>query len=115
MLNSILDFAKNSTPTILICLCLVIIIMLLLSKADINFAKLFRGQNLTQYKVEGAKTTLDSLAKQLDTIAGNHLHELPEMNRNITAIQQTVNKIQAKQALDSERLAKVEGYLKINI
>lgn len=114
-MEEILNFAKHATPTILICLCLIIIIMLLLDKTEIKLSNIFKKQSLTNYKVEGTKVTLNTLAKQIDTIAGNHLHELPEMNRNITSIQETVNKIQIKQSVDSERLAKVEGYLKINI
>lgn len=114
-MTEILYFAGHATPTILICLCLIIIIMLISTDSRFSLTKIFKKQELTQYKVEGTKATLDSLAKQIETIAGNHLHELPEMNKNITSIQETVNKIQVKQSIDSERLSKVEGYLKINI
>lgn len=116
-MEAILDFAKNSNPTILLCLCLIIILLLVLGKEKMTstIGNLFKKQSLTQYKVEGTKVSLDTIARQLDVIAGNHLHELPEMNKNITNIQKTVNDIQKKQNGDSERISKIEGYLKINI
>lgn len=111
----ILDFTKHANSTMLICLCLIIIILLLLDKYKVLFKKIFRKQDLTNFKIEGQKTTMEDLAKQLTTIATNHLHGLPEISKNVEKIIATVENIQKIQVTDGNRLSKIEGYLKINI
>lgn len=115
MIQSVLEFSKHATPLILLCLSLVIILLLIVDKDKVSLLNLFKKQSLTQYKIEGSKTTLESISKQLEVIAGNHLHELPQMNENINKMMGSLNNIQIKQNSDSERISKIEGFLKINI
>lgn len=109
-MEAILEFAKNATPMIIIALALVIILLLVLGNDGI--AKIFNKQKLNAYKIEGGKASLESIAKQLTTIAGNHLHELPEMKA-------TLDKIALEQAIQSKeqiaqgnRLTSVETAIK---
>lgn len=118
VINGILSFASHANTTVILALAMVIIILLLLggNKGVYDLLrKIFRKQKLNTYKMEAKNATLDTIAKQLDTVANNHLHELPQMNKNIEKILERVEKIETKQNSQFERIAKIEGFLKINI
>ena len=103
-MNEIFDFAKNATPMILLALALVIIVLLVLGNDTI--LNVFKRQKLNTYKIESGKATLDSVAKQLDVITGNHLHELPD-------IKKAVDRIEQEQVKQGNRLTSVETTIKI--
>lgn len=118
VIDGILSFASHANLTVILALAMVIIILLLLggNKGLYDMLrKIFRKQKLNTYKIEAKNATLDSIAKQMDTMANNHLHGLPKMDENIIKILDRVEKIQNKQNGDSERIAKIEGFLKIGI
>ena len=117
-MEAIIEFAKHANVTVILALAMIAIILLLLdgNKGIFNMLKnIFKKQKLNTYKIEGSKATLDTIAKQLETIAGNHLHELPQISKDITEIKRTVGEIQNKQNTDSSRISKIEGFLKINV
>lgn len=117
-MEAILSFAKHANVTVILALAMIAIILLLLDGNKGIFTMLrniFRKQKLNSYKIEGSKATLDSIAKQMDTISNNHLHELPQIAKDIREIKKNVNKIQNKQYQDSDRISKIEGHLGIGI
>lgn len=117
-MEEILTFAKGANLTVILCLAMIAIIILLLGGnrgISIMLGKIFRKQKLTDYKVEGGKASLDSIAKQLETIAGNHLHNLPQISKDIIEIKKSVKQVSYKQNRDSERIAKIEGRLGIDL
>lgn len=109
-MEAILEFAKNATPMIIIALALVIILLLVLGNDGI--AKIFNKQKLNTFKIEGGKASLESIREQLKVIAGNHLHELPEMRSDIASIKLSVEGITKEQIAQGNRLTSVETAIK---
>lgn len=94
-MNEIFEFSKTASPMVLLALCLVIILMLLLGNEKFTLINIFRSKDT------GIKPSLSTITKQLEKIAGNHLHELPEMKV-------TLDKIREEQIEQGNRLTKVE-------
>lgn len=57
--------------------------------------------------------SLTLLSQKLDTIAGNHLHDLPSMREDISEIKKSSNFIQKEQIKQGNRLTRVETILKV--
>lgn len=101
-MEEILTFAQNATPMIMLALALVIIVLLLLknNKQPLVLKNLFG-------KKEGG-TTLETIAQQLNVMASNHLHELPEMKRTLDRIEKKQQEQGDEQIEQGNRLSKVE-------
>lgn len=99
-MSEIIYFVQHATPMILLGLALVIIVIILLENTD-GLLSLFKRK---EGKIQ--KPTLQSVTNQLNVIAGNHLHELPEMKR-------ILDKISEEQILQGQRLSSVEMAIKI--
>lgn len=115
-METIIQFAKSATPLALLAVALIIIVMLLLpgnSVLSSLISRISRKQKLLEYKTENGIVTLQSLDKKIEKIMGNHLHELPEMKKNIDHVLAKLDRMSIKQSTDSERIARIEGKLDI--
>lgn len=115
-MEAIIQFATKATPLALLAVALIIIVLLLLpgnSAISGLITRVFKKQKMIEYKTESGLVTLQSLDKKLERIMGNHLHELPEMKRNMDQVLSKLDRITIKQNTDSERIARIEGKLDI--
>lgn len=100
-MDTILTFANTVSPLGIIALLVVVIFYLVGGK------KLFGNkEDSIENKSDNDIIDLAMLNRKLDTIASNHLHELPEMK-------QILDRIEAKQIQQGERIAGVEAKLEI--
>lgn len=101
-MEEILKIANTISPLGVIAL-LVMVIVYLVRPFSLKGKSL---QFLDKQTTEGADpVTLMLLNQKLDKIANNHLHELPDMKKQLDRIEQ-------KQITDGERLAGVETAVK---
>lgn len=110
-LSKILQIATAMSPLAVIALALMIIFMLV-RKEDIM--RIFTRKKPAD--VLPADTQhLEAIYAILNKIATNHLHELPDMRKDLTSILEGQKEMSKAIGQQGERLAKVEGVLKINI
>lgn len=69
---------------------------------------IFRGEHSDQKK-------LDEISLQLKTIASNHLHELPDIRKDITEILTIQKEMTKEQTNQGQRMVRVETMLGIGI
>lgn len=98
-MEAIFTFAKTATPSVLLALCLVIIVLILLSNNRLSLSNVLRSKEPAADGEE--KPSLKTITKQLKIIAGNHLHDLPEMKV-------TLDTIAKEQIVQGNRLTAVE-------
>lgn len=98
-MEAIFTFAKTATPSVLVALCLVIMMLILLQNEKFSLVNIFRSKEYDGNQEE--KPSLKSITKQLKIIAGNHLHDLPEMKVTLDAIAK-------EQIVQGNRLTAVE-------
>lgn len=93
-MEQIIDLAQNISPLGVIAI-LALVVYQLVTKSF--FSKKESG------------VSLDSIAQQLNTIAGNHLHELPAMRADITEIKKDVKEMGKEMGGLGNRVTRLEA------
>lgn len=109
-MESLLTFAQTASPLGVIALLVIVIIMLVKNSGVVD--RLRGTQVLDKQKVTD-KVSSDAIDtklinEKLDRIMNNHLHSIP-------AMEATLGRVESKLGLVSEKVAKIEGVLKIDL
>lgn len=109
-MSEILLFAEKASPSAIIALLVIVILFLVRGSGVLDR---LRGTQISdkdkvEYKAESDEIDLKGIFAKLKKIETNHLHELPEMK-------QTLDRIEAKQREQGERIAGVEASVNILI
>jgi hypothetical protein len=109
-MTELLLFAEKASPTAIIALLAIVILFLVKNSGVLERLRgtQLSDKNKVEYKSESDEVDLKSIFAKLKKIETNHLHELPEMK-------ETLDRIEAKQNQQGERIAGIEGQVAILI
>ena len=107
IITQILNACSKLTPVAVIAFALVIIFMLV-RKEELPSI-------LTKKPRDKESSDMSKVLAALDKIANNHLHELPDIRHDVTSILDGQKELVRIQNEQGQRLARVEGVLKINL
>lgn len=108
VIPSIIEFAKTVSPLGVIAILSIIIYQLIRPWFE-------RTRKMEKIEFENNEfVDLSLLNRKLDKIAGNHLHDLPNMRSDVSSIKESVGIIQKEQIKQGNRLTRVETILKIH-
>ena len=109
------DFIKllqAASPMSVIALLAIIIFQLVKGE---NLIQLFRLKNKVNTNTQRGSASLDSIAVQLEKIAGNHLHDLPGIREDVTKILNRQEDMNKELNSQGQRMVRVETLLGIGV
>ena len=113
-MEQILEFAQTASP--LAVLALFVILLIVVAVQLTKGRGLLVGISDTQKKkypmIEHADITLSTLNKKLDTVMGNHLHELPDMKSTLDGLRESSRRMEEQHQKMLEVLTQINTKLK---